>query len=243
MIAVSLIVGALLSAVSPAHPFAADSASLHDRAQQAAGMGQESQPVQPGKFDPSRFDSVTAGALRVLLDTAAAHKIPTAYLVNKAYEGAARRASTTKILTNVHDTYVAMLDARAALGENSTESELSSGADALRMGADGKALQAIRATRPASGSAVGAIVVFVDIARRGISMNDARDAVLTLAKTYRTDESLNGLQSLVARNSERGPGMAQDAMKRYIKDNVAGAQKNGTAKPVTPRPPSPPDAS
>ncbi|MEO7362535.1 MAG: hypothetical protein ABI120_19550 [Gemmatimonadaceae bacterium] len=202
----------------------------------------EAQPIQPGKFDASRFDSVTAGALRVIFDSAGAHKIPQAPLVNIALHGSAVRASPNKILSAVRELYAAMIDARAALGENSSVSELESGADAIRAGADGKSLQAIRITRPATGSAVGALVVFTDITKRGISMNDARDAVVTLARTSRTDESLNGLQSLVARNSERGPGMAQDAMKRYVKANAAGAQKGAPAKPVT-RPPSPPDAS
>lgn len=242
MIGASFLVAALLTVAPPVSHVVADTEPLRERALVSAEV-QESQPTQPGRFDPSRFDSVTAGVLRVLIDTAAAHKIPTATLINLAYQGSAQHASSAKILAAVRDTYVAMLDARAALGDASTESELASGASAIRAGADGKALQSIRTTRPASGSAVGALVVFSDlIGNRGIPLNDARDAVVSLARTSRTDETLNGLQSLVARNSVRGPGMAQDAMKRYVKDNVAGSQKNSPAKPVT-RPPSPPDAS
>lgn len=241
MIAVSLFAVALLSAASPVRAFPADTEPVRDRQAQSAGAT-DTQPVQPGKFDPSRFDSVTAGALRVILDSAIAHKIPTAPLVNTAYRGAAYRAQPNKILNSVRQTFLAMVDAKAALGPNSTESELSNGADALRAGADGKVLQAIRATRPESGSADGALMVFTDIIGRGIPMNDVRDAVISLAKASHTDENLNALQSLVARNAERGPGMAQDAMKRYVKANAAGTQKNPPAKPVT-RPPSPPDAS
>lgn len=241
MIGASFLVAAFLTVAPPVSRAVADTEPVRDHALQTT-EAQESQPAQPGRFDPSRFDSVTAGALRVILDTAAAHKIPTATLINLALQGSAQHASPAKILTAVRETYAAMLDARAALGDNSTESELASGATAIRAGADGKALQAIRTTRPGSGSAVGALVVFSDlIGNRGIGLNDARDAVVSLARTSRTDETLNGLQSLVARNSVRGPGMAQDAMKRYVKDNAAGA-KNAPAKPVT-RPPSPPDAS
>lgn len=243
MIGASLVVAALLHAAPSVRPIAADTVPVRERAAIYVEV-QELQPAQPGRFDPSRFDSVTAGALRVLLDTAAAHKIPTAKLVNLALRGSAQRASTTKILSSVREHYVAMLDARAALGENSTEDELDTGADAISLGADGKSLQAIRSTRPASGSALMALIVFADILnpKRGIALNDARDAVLSLARTSRTDETLTGLQSLVARNSERGPGMAQDALKRYVKDNVAAAQKNGPAQTIK-RPPSLPDAS
>jgi hypothetical protein len=241
VIGASFLVAAFLTVAPPVSRVVADTEPVRDRTLQTTAV-QESQPTQPGRFDPSRFDSVTAGALRVLLDTAAAHKIPTATLINLAYQGSAQRASPAKILTAVRETYAAMLDARAALGDASTESELASGADAIRAGADGKVLKAIRATRPAIGSSVGSLVVFTDLVKqRGIPMNDARDAILSLARAYSSDEALNGLQSLVARNSERGPGMAQDAMKRYVKANAAGA-KNAPAKPVT-RPPSPPDAS
>lgn len=247
MIAVSLIAVALLSAASPSpelqRSFAPDTEPVRDRQAQTTGITDTPQ-TQPGRFDTSRFDSVTVVGLTAILDSAAAHRIPLAPLVNNAYRGSAVRASSRQILTTVRELYLAMVDAREALGEHSTVSELESGADAIRAGADGKALQAIRSTRPTSGSALGALMVFADIAnaRRGIPMNDARDAVVALARNSRTDETLYALQSVVARNSERGPGMAQDALKRYVKQNATGAPKNAPQKPAT-RPPSPPDAS
>jgi hypothetical protein len=195
---------------------------------------------QPARLDESRFDSVTAGALRAILDTATAHSIPTNQLVSLAYQGSAVRASSSKIVNAVRAQYLAMLDARAALGERSTESELSSGAAALRQGADGKSLQAIRVVRPVMGSSVNALVVFSDLMKRGIPGNKARDAVAALARASRTDETLNALQQLVAKNAERGPGMAQDALDRYLRINAPGYAAPAGSKPVT-RPPGPPD--
>ena len=195
---------------------------------------------QPGRFDPTRFDTLTASALRVLFDSATAHGIPSAALVNQANFGAAQHASGSKILKIVREHYVAMLDAKAALGDNSSDSELDTGADALRHGIDGKALGAIRATRPTGGSALSALVVITDLVNRGIPSGRARDAITALARASKSDESINGLQILVARNAERGPGMAQDAMDRYVRTNAPGGNKGAPPKSA-PRPPSSPD--
>jgi hypothetical protein len=151
------------------------------------------------------------------------------------------RASSSKILSAVRAHYAAMIDARAALGDDASESELDSGAEAIRLGIDARALVSIRATRPVMGSAVSALVVVTDLVKRGIPSNKARDAVTALARASRSDEPLNGLQQLVARNAERGPGMAQDALERYLRTNAPGNASPATSKPVT-RPPGPPDA-
>ncbi|MBC8088637.1 MAG: hypothetical protein H7Z40_15340 [Phycisphaerae bacterium] len=191
-------------------------------------------------FDPLRFDSATTVALRAVFDSATARHLPLAPLINKANWGASWRASGRKIVSNVQAHYVNMLDARKALGESATESELDSGADAIRQGAEPKVLQQIRVTRPSRGSTVNALVVMSDLILKGIPPNKARDAILSLARVSPTDEAINGLQELVAKQSVRGPGMAQDALERYVKGNVQGAKN--APKPVT-RLPSPPDAT
>lgn len=192
---------------------------------------------QPGGFNPARFDSATAGALRVLFDSATAHGLPQLPLINLANRGNAMRASGSKILSMVRGHYAAMLEARTVLGDNSSESELDSGADALQRGVDVKALAAIRTTRPVSGSAVSALVVITDLVNRGIPTGKARDAITALARASKSDDGINGLQMLVARNAERGPGMAQDAMDRYLRINAPGGSKNAPPK-TAPRPPS-----
>lgn len=196
---------------------------------------------QPARFDTSRFDIATAQTIRAILDTAAAHGIPTHTLVSLAYMGAATGKPGIQIANKVRAKYAAMLDSRVALGDNSTESELASGADALQSGVDGKALVAVRVSRPAPGSALMALVVLNDLIKRNIHVGTAGDAVLALCKSSRADDKLNGLQQLVARNADRGPGMAQDALDRYLKSNAPGYASPATSKPTT-RPPGPPDA-
>jgi len=110
----------------------------------------------------------------------------------------------------------------------------------LRSGIDPKVLVAIRATRPA-GTAVMPLMVLTDIVRRGVPMATARDAVTSIARMPRSDDALLGLQVTVARNSVRGPGMAVDALNRYLRGTVQGsnppsAPATGDRKPI--RPPS-----
>lgn len=238
MIAASLLLAMVMNGVLAGYPALPDTAGVREALTPAHGeVASHTNPQQP-RFDPSRFDTATASGLRDLLDSAAANKVPPGPLINLALRGLAMHASGTKIVSLVRVHYKAMLDARAALGDDATESELDSGADAIKLGVDGKALQAVRTTRPVAGSAVTSLVVLTDLVRRGISTGRARDAVTALGRASRSDDAINGLQAMVAKNAERGPGMAQDALDRYVKTNISGVQKNVPPKQVS-RPPSP----
>jgi hypothetical protein len=63
---------------------------------------------------------------------------------------------------------------------------------------------------------------------------------MTIARMPRSDDALLGLQATVAKNALRGPGMAVDALNRYVRTTMPG---NGgppvtlDRKPI--RPPSP----
>ena len=197
--------------------------------------------AQKVQFDVARFDSLTARLLSEIFDSAASRGLPTSKLVLRALEGSARRQSGTKIVQVVREYANGMSEAREALGDRSTAAELDAGASALRAGLDMQTLAAIRASREA-GSVETALVVLTDIVLRGVPKGTARDAVSTLARMPRADEALMGLQLTVAKNSVRGPGMALDALNRYVKGTVSGSVPPST--PVTPdrkpiRPPPP----
>ncbi|WP_411281301.1 hypothetical protein [Gemmatimonas sp.] len=194
-----------------------------------------------GQFDAARFDTLTANALRLLLDDAAAKGLPTAPLINRALEGAARRVSGTRILSVVRAHAVALADAKAALGDGSTVAELDAGASALRAGIDAKTLTVVRGTR-AAGTAVTALVVLTDVVRRGVPTSTARDAVTTIARIPRSDDVLLGLQSTVAKNAQRGPGMAVEALNRYVRGTVTGAVSPSTPATSDRKPVRPPDS-
>lgn len=190
-------------------------------------------------FDVTRFDSATAVSLRSLLDAAAARGLPTAPLVNKALEGSARRASSSKILEVVRSYVASMAEARDLLGVESTATEVYAGADALRAGVDPRVLVALRETRP-PGSADIALMVITDIVKRGVPSMTARDAVNSIARMPRSDDVLLGLQQTVAKNALRGPTMAVDALTRYVRSTVSGSNSPSAPAAVDRKPIRPP---
>lgn len=193
------------------------------------------------QLDASRFDTLTLLNLRTQLEIAVENGLPTAPLINRALEGAARRVGGPKILQVVRDHMAAMAHARDVLGAKSSADELDAGASALRAGIDMRTLASIRDTRPV-GAAVIPLTVLTDIVGRGVPERAARDAVAAIAKMPSSDDALRGLQSTVAKNTIRGPGMAVDALNRYLRTTISGA--NPLAAPVSPdrkpnRPPPP----
>jgi hypothetical protein len=206
----------------------------------ALWQGPDDGAGQPGavRFDPARFDSVTAVALRGVLDSAAAQGLPVAPLLNRAYEGAARRVGGARLLAVVRAQWVALGDAREALGDGASVAELDAGATALRAGIDPRALQAVRTTRP-PGEGVTALVVLTDLVRRGVPAATARDAVTTLARLPGADEALLGLQGVVARGAARNPDMAVQALQRYIQGTVSATRAPAGGGPAM-RPPTRP---
>ena len=237
MIALAL-AGQLLAAVTGTLP-----QSLADATRDSRDLQQEQPGAKQGHFDPARFDSLTALSLRSFIDTAIEQGIPVAPLINRALEGSARKKSGADIMRVVRAHAAALVQAMDALGRSSPLAELEAGATALRAGSgiDVKALQAIRAVRP-PGTALQPLIVLTDMVGRGVPSIQARDAVTTIARMPSSDEALKGLRETVAKNSVRGPGMAVDAMNRYLKATVSGNIQ--TSAPATPdrkpiRPPSP----
>jgi len=237
-----------LLSTSIASPLAATtlvSTTLGDTAQATASIAVSTDTIlfrdPQGQFDAARFDTLTANALRLLLDDAVAKGLPTAPLINRALEGAARRVSGTRILMVVRAHAVALADAKPALGEGSTVAELDAGATALRAGIDANTLGMVRSTRPA-GTAVTALVVLTDVVQRGVPTSTAREAVITIARIPRSDDALLGLQTTVAKYSQRGPGMAVEALNRYVRSTVAGAVSPSTPATSDRKPIRPPDS-
>ena len=206
-----------------------------------------SQPVvtattkrSPVVFDADRFDSLTASALRGLFDDALELGLPVRPLVNRALEGAARRVPSERIVRVVREHAAALHQAKRALGDQSREDELEAAAIALRAGLDEHAVESMRASRGRE-SVVVPLVVLTDLIRRGVPMTNAQTAVARLARVPRSDDILLGLQATVAKNAQRGPGMALDALNRYVQTTgatpAAAAPNSPDRKPV--RPPEP----
>jgi hypothetical protein len=192
-------------------------------------------------FDASRFDSLTATSLRALFEEAADRGLPVRLLVNRALEGAARRVGSARILRVVHEWSDALSTAKFALGEGTTEAELDAAATAIRAGIEPRTVASLRTMR-APGTTVTALVVLTDLVQRGVPAATAREAVVTMAKQPRSDDALLGLQLTVAKNAQRGPGMAVDALNRYVRTTEAGTISPSSPAAADRKPVRPPDS-
>lgn len=211
---------------------AATAASPAD-AQMRYPRGEGYPPGPSQQFDASRFDSLTAVTLRSILDDAKAKGLPTAPLVNRALEGAARKVVGSRIVAVVRAHADAMEEARTVLGARAGTSELDACATAMRAGVDRTTMAHLHTIRTGA-TIIKPCVVLTDILQRGIPISTANEAVLTISRLPRADAPLDSLQSLVAKNVTRGgQGMAVEAIQRYLREVAPTSQdtSNGSRPP------------
>ena len=129
----------------------------------------------------ARLDPPTAGQVAALVDSAAAERLPTEPLVQKALEGATMGASSERIVRAVGMLRDNLRGARTALGEDATEPELVAGASSLRAGVPAASLRELRASRRGQPLAVP-LAVLTDLIAGGVPMSTAEASVLALAR-------------------------------------------------------------
>lgn len=190
----------------------------------------------------SRLDARTAAAMTRVLDSARARSLPTEPLVQKALQGAAKRAPSERVLTAVRELLGELALARASLGARSTEAELVAGAGALHAGVPGATLARIRVAR-GDQSVIVALATLADLIARGVPVQSAVDAVLLLTMRGAADTDFLAFGVQVGRDIAAG---APPAVAARVRSVSAGAVGGPGAKPIVPgrpgnvAPPAPP---
>ncbi len=133
-----------------------------------------------------RLDSATVAALDAVIDSARAVGLPAEPLVQRALEGAAKRAAPAQIVTAVRLLADELGIARTALGPASAPAELVAAASALRAGVRPTDLTLLRRRR-SSGLTVSLAAV-TDLVTSGVPPDSAAAAVLALAALARDDQ-------------------------------------------------------
>jgi hypothetical protein len=140
----------------------------------SAAAGQE--PTLPGDLPAE-----TIAALRTELARAREAGLPTRPLVLKALEGRSKGATDDQIVHAVEGLRERLVTAGEALGTGRREDVLVAAAGALYVGADTGTLRAM--AHAADGDALAmALVVLGDLVRRGVPVEAAGTAVLSLAE-------------------------------------------------------------
>lgn len=140
-----------------------------------AGVAAAQEPRLVGRLpDAVRLD------VEAVIDSARVAGLPTEPLVDRALEGASKRAPDDRIVTAVRRLAGELGAARGALGAMASPAEVVAGASALRAGVRPDDLQRLRALRPNRSVAVAAAVL-ADLVAVGVPPDTATAAVLALA--------------------------------------------------------------
>ena len=157
----------------------------------------------------TRLDAHTRQAVEHVIDSALTSGVPAEPLVDKALEGASKRASAEAIVRAVRGLAVDLAAARQSLGPQSLGEELSAGASAIRAGVDTDALRRLRTDRPGQPLVV-ALSVLTDLIASGVPADNATRSVLALTSKGVADEELVAFRRNVERDIGVGapPGVA-----------------------------------
>jgi hypothetical protein len=137
----------------------------------------------------ARLTEPDRAQVQALIDSARSAGLPSEPLVDRALEGAAKRAPGDRILAAVRRLRTELSAARDALGAGANPGELTAGASALRAGArpdDLRRLRDLRGDQPVTVAAA----VLADLVAVGVPADSATAAVLRVAALVNDAEFL-----------------------------------------------------
>lgn len=150
-----------------------------------------------------RLDKPTYLAVNAIVDSARLAKLPTAPLVDKALEGAAKGSDGQKIVAAVHQLSLRMAVSRRALGANSTGDEIKAAATALGAGMSERDLQRLRVAA-GKRQLTMPLAVAIDLIGRDVPVATASSLVIQLARSGVKDADLALFQRNVRADIDRG---------------------------------------
>jgi hypothetical protein len=151
----------------------------------------------------TRLDKPTFIAVNAIVDSARLAKLPTAPLVNKALEGAAKGSDGQKIIAAVHQLSIRLGSAKRALRPSASADEIKAAAGALDAGVSEHDLALVSA---ASGKrpVTMPLTVLVDLIERKVPIATATNLVVQLARSGVKDSDLALFQRNVRADVDRG---------------------------------------
>jgi hypothetical protein len=175
-----------------------------------------------------RLDPEARPAVAAVVDSARAAGLPIEPLVDRALEGATKRAAPDLVVAAVRRLAAHLGRARAALGPAALLPEIEAGAAALRAGVDSTVLAALRSKRPGQPLTVP-LSVLADLVASGVPPDTAASAVLALAPITQ-DVALMEFRRNVERDIALGAPPAAAAAVRVTAEAFQAAQA-GRAQP------------
>ena len=202
----------------------------HPGAAIVIGVALAAMAVSAGAQDArlgAQLDEGTRLMVQAAVDSARSAGLPTEPLVDKALEGARKRADGARITRAVSALAARLRVSRSSLGAGATESDLVAGAAALQAGVGADVLHQLRAARP-SGALAVPLVVLSDLVTRGVPADTAAAVVLLVARGGLGDDAFLTLQREVQRDVMGGAPPASAAALR-----TRGVLAGGTVRRPT----------
>jgi hypothetical protein len=178
----------------------------------------------------ARLSEPDRAQVQALLDSARAAGLPVEPLVDRALEGAAKRAPGDRIVAAVRRLRMELTAARDALGSRASTAELTAAASALRAGAAADDLRRLRDLRGEQPVTVAAAVL-ADLVAVGVPGDSATAAVLRVAGQVDDAEFL-----AFRRNVERdvAMGVSPVAALAVRLGGLSDVRATGEGRPLTP---------
>lgn len=174
----------------------------------ARGAGAQGAEPLRGRLDAASFAAVAAA-----VDSAQAERLPAQALVSKAQEGLLKRATGPQVVGATRALLARLRAAQLALGGDAAPADLEAAASALRAGATGPQLAALRTARPGRPLAVP-LVVLADLLARGVPADAATRALSLLGEANATDAAFGTLRAEIERDIAGGVAPAAAALQR-----------------------------
>ncbi|HVA57829.1 MAG TPA: hypothetical protein VNF92_08060 [Gemmatimonadaceae bacterium] len=161
----------------------------------------------------SALDPATRVAVLAVVDSARVARLPADALINKALEGAGKRADGPRIVAAVRALAGEMRVARGALGTGSRPDEITAGAHALHAGVAPAQLTRVR--RSGVGRELSTpLMVLTDLVARGVPPATASSVVIMLERAGLRDADFTAYQRSVRQDIESGAAPAVAATTR-----------------------------
>jgi hypothetical protein len=205
-------------------------------------------PADPRAKLAARLDTGAVLAIMPIIDEARAQRLPVDPLVQKALEGASKRAPTDRIVVAVRRLSTQLGAARTALGDAASSAELVAGASALQAGVKADVLASLRTDYPKAALTVP-LGVLAELIARGVPADTGAMAVAALVESGVSDAQIVALRRDVERDIEVGapPTTALIARTSSVADplalertgftNAAGGNSTRTTSPAPRRRP------
>jgi hypothetical protein len=181
-----------------------------------------------------RLEPETRRAVAAIIDSARTTGLPTEPLIEKALEGASKKAPNATIVSAVRNFAIQLGQARRALGTGSTPAEVLSGAQAIRAGISLEQLERLRKSRPNVQIAT-ALTVASDLVAREVPVDTAISIVSGLLRASATDEQLLAVRADIETDILTGkpPAVAASARGQALEQTLAEMPPNGAGQPGT----------